>query len=78
MVTRLLLSLRKAIDPRTKTHWNVDHFSSFRAATVATRTRDHTVPQDTWESSVRVDSVLGLSDFGSQDERNVGISDGEA
>jgi len=85
MVTRLLLSLRKASHTETVARWNVDNFTSFRTNITATAARDHSTPSDTQNSATRCvpkikieDSVLELSDFGSKDQRLSGALDGDA
>ena len=59
MVTRLLLSLRKASHPETIAQWNVDHFTGFYVTTATVTTRN---PPTLLDTGV-VDSVLELSDF---------------
>ena len=78
MVTRLLLSLRKAGDPETLAQWNMDNFTRPR---VLTMTRCHSTSSDTQDSATMhtsqteiLDSVLELSYLDSQDE---GALDGE-
>ena len=84
MVTRLLLSLRKASDPKTIAQWNMDHFTSPRTFTTVTTTEGHYTPSNTPDSAMTrvsqydvLDSVFELSDLSSQDERHPGASDGK-
>ena len=84
MVTRLLLSLRKASDPETIVQWNVNHFTGLRTLTTVAATGGHFASSDARNLATMhvsqpeiLDSLLELSDFGSQDEGHSGASDGE-
>ena len=82
MVTRLLLSLRKASHPEAIAEWNIDHFTGFYATTTTTITGDHSSPSDTQNTIGRpskielVDLVSELPDFESQGKRHPGALDG--
>jgi hypothetical protein len=80
MVTRLILSLRKASDPETIAQWNVDHFTDFHVTT----TEDYASPSDTQGPATRhaakievADPVLELSNFENQAEQHPGALDSE-
>jgi len=82
MVTRLLLSLRKASDPATVKQWGTDHFTRPRTFSTITTTGDHYTSSDTPNfAAIHVsqfevlDSVVELSDLGRQDEGHLGASD---
>ena len=82
MVTRLILSLRKASDPRMIAQWNVDHFSVLTFTTL-TVTGSHPTFSDMQNPATRymlktevVDLVLELSDFGGRDDGYPGVSAG--
>ena len=82
MVTRLLLSLRKASDPTTVKQWGTDHFTRPRTFSTITTTGDHYTSSDVPNfAAIHVsqfevlDSVVELSDLGRQDEGHLGASD---
>ena len=84
MVTRLILSLRKASDPRMMAQWNVDHFSGVLAFATATAAGSHPTPSDMQNLATRhvpeievMGSVFELLDLGSHDEGHPEVSDGE-
>ena len=83
MVTRLLLSLRKASHPETLAEWNIDHFTGFYATTAITITMDQSALSDT-QKSIRpvsetdvVDFVSDLPDFENRGKGHPGALDGE-
>jgi len=84
MVTRLLLSLRKASHPDVIAEWNIDHFTGFYATTTTVVTREHSSPSDTQNtighgvSKIEIaDFVSELPDLESQGKRHPGGLDGE-
>ena len=85
MVTRLLLSLRRASDPETIAQWNTGHFTGPRTLTTVTTPGDHSNASNGQNfttmrvsQSETLDSVFELSDFGSKDKGHPGGLDGEA
>jgi len=81
MVTRLLLSLRKASDPETLTQWGMGHFTRPRTFSTVTTTGGHCTSDIPNFAAVHVsqfevlDSVVELSDLGRQDEGHLRVSD---
>jgi hypothetical protein len=77
MVTRLLLSLRKASDPKTIARWDMDHFTGHRTFTTVTTTVGHSASSGTGNFATMhvsqfeiLDSALELSGLGSQYEEH--------
>jgi len=81
MVTRLLLSLRKASDPATVKQWGTDNFTRPRTFSTITTTAGHYTSDIPNFAAMHVsqfevlDSVVELSDLGRQDEGHLGALD---
>jgi len=83
MVTRLLLSLRKASHPEVVAEWNIDHFTGFYTTTATAVAMDHSTLSFTQNtaghtSEIEVgDLVPELPDFESRGKRHPGALDDE-
>jgi len=83
MVTRLLLSLRKASHPGAIAQWNIDHFTGFYTTTTTTVTKDHSALSDGRKiiglaSEIEVtDLVSELPEFENRDKLRPGALDSE-
>ena len=82
MVTRLLLSLRKASGPTTVKQWDVDHLTRPRTFSTITTTGDRHAPPDIPNFAAVhlpqfevLDLVVELSDLDRQDEGHLGALD---